>query len=169
MMTSSGGNIAGKLGLSRTYFAGTSSSTLESLPYLHTSTGWVAQAQTDPSVAGGARGVMSTPVELTRIMDSLLAGTLVSAHSLASMRDQSGGSGLGLWPYQVAGQAGFGQAGNSDGFAAALYHFPARGISIAWMSNASALPAKDILDEILETIFVRSHRPPTTIALTPAR
>ncbi len=45
-------HIAGKLGLSRTYFAGTSSSTLESLPYLHTSSGWVAQPQTDPSVAG---------------------------------------------------------------------------------------------------------------------
>ena len=85
------------------------------------------------------------------------------------MRDQGGGSGLGLWPYLVADQAGFGQAGENDGFAAALYHFPTRGISIAWMSNASALPAKDILEELLETIFVRSHRPPTTIALTPAR
>jgi CubicO group peptidase (beta-lactamase class C family) len=161
-------HIAGKLGLSRTYFAGTTSSTLESLPYRHTSAGWVAQLQSDPSVAGGARGVMTTPADLTRVMDSLIAGTLVSAQSLASMRDQSGGSGLGLWPYQVAGQAGFGQAGDTDGFAA-VYHFPSRGVSIAWMSNASALPAKGILDEFLESIFVRGHQPPTAIALTPAR
>ena len=64
-MISSGGRSPGSSGLARTYFAGTSSSTLESLSYLHTSTGWVAQPQTDPSVAGGARGVMSTPAELS--------------------------------------------------------------------------------------------------------
>ncbi len=45
-----------------------------------------------------------------------------------------------------------------DGFTAAVYHFPARGISIAWMSNASALPAKDILDEVLADHF--RARPP---------
>jgi hypothetical protein len=131
--------------------------------------GWVAQQQTDPTVAAGARGVMSTPAELTRIMDSVFAGSLVSAHSVASMRDQGAGSGLGLWPYQVADQTGFGQAGGSDGSAAAVYHFPGRGISLAWMSNASALPTKDILDELLKTILVRGHQPPTTIPLTPAR
>jgi len=162
-------HIAGKLGLSRTYLVGTSSSTLESLPYLHTSAGWVVQPQTDATVAGGASGVMSTPAELTRIMDSVFAGSLVSAHSLASMRDQGAGSGLGLWPYQVADQTGFGQSGGSDGFAAAVYHFPGRGISLAWMSNASALPTKDILDEFLKTIFVRGHQPPAMIPLTPAR
>jgi CubicO group peptidase (beta-lactamase class C family) len=44
--------IVGKLGMSRTYFAGSGNARLESRPYRHTSSGWVAQNRpTRPSRA----------------------------------------------------------------------------------------------------------------------
>ena len=160
--------IVGKLGMSRTYFAGTGNSRLESRPYRHTASGWVAMEQTDPTVAGGALGVVSTPGEMVRFVDALFGGRLVSQQSLGSMRDQQGGSGLGLWPYVIAGETGLGHAGSVDGFTASVYHFPARGISIACMSNASMLPMKDVIDQVLTTVLVRGHRPPAPLSLKPA-
>ena len=160
--------IVGKLGMSRTYFAGTGNSRLESRPYRHTASGWVAMEQTDPTVAGGALGVVTTPGEMVRFVDALFGGRLVSQQSLGSMRDQEGGSGLGLWPYVIAGESGLGHAGSVDGFTASVYHFPARGISIACMSNASMLPVKDVIDQVLTTVLVRGHRPPAPLSLKPA-
>jgi CubicO group peptidase (beta-lactamase class C family) len=159
--------IVGKLGMSRTYFAGTGNARLESRPYRHTPSGWVAAEQTDPSVAGGALGVVSTPTDLVRFIDALFKGELVSAQSLESMRNQDGGSGLGLSTHEIAGQTGLGQSGGIDGFTASVYHFPARGISIACMSNAAAVPMKDIVDQLLTTVLVRGYRP-SSPAVTPA-
>ena len=156
--------IAEKLGLARTYLAGAGrSSSLEAAGYLPSSQGWTAQPQTDPSVAGSASGMFSNAADLVRFIDAMFGGKLVSTHSLDSMLNPDGGAGLGLWPREFAGQTGYGHAGSADGFAAAVYHFPARGISIACTSNASELPLDDILTEVLSTIFVRGHRPPTKI------
>lgn len=160
--------IVGKLGMSRTYFAGTGNSRLESRPYRHTPSGWVAMELTDPSVAGGALGVVTTPGELVHFIEALFGGRLVSQQSLGSMREQDGGSGLGLWPYVIAGEKGLGHAGSVDGFTASVYHFPARGISIACMSNASMLPMRDVIDQVLTTVLVRGHRPPAPLTLRPA-
>lgn len=160
--------VVGKLGMSRTYFAGSGNARLESRPYRHTSSGWVAAEQTDPTVAGGALGVVSTPAELVRFVDALFKGELVSAQSLDSMRNQDGGSGLGLWTHEIAGQTGLGQSGGFDGFTASVFHFPSRGISIACMSNALAVPMNDIVDQLLTTVLVRGYRPTTPTALRQA-
>jgi D-alanyl-D-alanine carboxypeptidase len=152
--------IADKLGLARTYQAGAGrSSSLEATGYLREAQGWIAQPQSDPSVAGSASGIYSNATDLVRFIDGLFAGKLVSAQSLDSMSNQDGGASLGLLPREFAGQAGYGQTGNADGFAAAVYHFPARGLSIACTSNALDLRMDDILTEVLSTIFVRGYRP----------
>ena len=127
--------IVGKLGMSRTYFAGTGDPQLESRPYRTHSTGWVRNGTDRPVRRRAAHAAWSpTPgewcVSWTRC--SRAAG---ESAVLGSMRDQEGGSGLGLWPYVIAGESGFGHAGGIDGFTAAVYHFPARGISIACMST----------------------------------
>jgi CubicO group peptidase (beta-lactamase class C family) len=156
--------IAEKLGLARTYQAGAGrSSSLEATGCLRGEHGWMAQPQSDPSVAGGASGIYSNATDLVRFIDGLFAGKLVSAHSLDSMRGQESDTPLGLWPREFSGQSGYGNSGNADGFAAAVYHFPARGLSIAVTSNALDLPMDDILTEVLSTIFLRGYRPPSQI------
>ena len=160
--------IVGKLGMSRTYFAGTGNARLEARPYRRTSSGWMEMPRMDPTVAGGALGVVTSPTELVRFVDALFAGQLVSGQSLASMRNQDGGPGLGLWPYAIAGETGFGHAGSADGFTTSVYHFPARGITVACMSNAATLPIKDVFDQVMTSVLVRGHRPQTPAPLPPA-
>jgi CubicO group peptidase (beta-lactamase class C family) len=162
-------NITDRLGFARTYYAGTGKASLESRSYQFTPQGWIAQADTDPSVLGGAGALVSTPADLIRFMDALFGGRLVSAQSLASMRDQAGGSGMGLWPYAIAGRTGYGHGGRIDGFRAATYHFPEARLSIAYATNASVLSMDEIIDEVLTTVFDRKHRPPSfsPVRLTP--
>ena len=97
--------VAKKLGLARTYFAGSgSASTLESISYQATSDGWRAETNSDPSIDGGSRGMLSNATDLVTFIDGVFAAKLVTPYSLATMRDQTGGSGIGLWPLHDRGQ-----------------------------------------------------------------
>jgi D-alanyl-D-alanine carboxypeptidase len=153
--------IAAKLGLSRTYYAGGGIAGLESVSYVFTPGGWVAQTPTDPGIHGGAGGIVATPADLVRLIDALFARKIVTAQSLDTMRNQEGGSGMGLWPYTVAGQTGFGHGGNIEAFRSCVYHFPDSGISISYASNASLLSMDEIVDESLSLVFERGRKPPT--------
>ena len=153
-------HITDKLGLARTYYAGTGNANLESIAYQRTPGGWV-NAPGKFSVIELKNGDMLSlpPHDLVRVMDALFTGKLVTAQSLESMRNQDGGSGMGLWPYEIAGQKGLGVTGDGEGFRACLYYFPERNLSIAYTSNAAVLPVDEIVKETLLTIFERGHRP----------
>ena len=156
--------IADKLGLARTYLAGTGSATLESFSYQPKLDGrWGRVPDSDPSILGGASGMVSTAADLVRFMDALFARKLVTGQSLTSMLNQDDGSGMGLWPYDVAGQEGFGHRGRVQGFRACVYHFPERKLSIAVTTNASLLPIDELVDEALATVFDRGHQPPALL------
>lgn len=153
--------IASKLGLVRTYYSGTgSANTLESISYQATPAGWRAEVDTDPSVVGGDGGMVSNAGDLVLFMDALFAGTLVSAYSLESMREQGGGSGIGFWPVEIAGNSGVGARGEIESFHACVYHFPEKKLSIAWTSNASRLPMDEVVGETLRLIFEKGRKPP---------
>jgi D-alanyl-D-alanine carboxypeptidase len=158
--------VASKLGLARTYYAGTGiARTLESTSYQWTPQGWRPEVDTDPSIDGGSGGMVSNAGDLATFMDALFAGKLVTAHSLESMLDQTGGSGIGLWPVQIAGVTGFGERGAEESYRACVYHFPDRKISLAWTSNASRISMDEILEEVVRLIYRTGRKPP---ALTPA-
>ena len=152
--------ITGKLGLARTYFIGGGIASLESKSYRRAPSGWLAQGQTNYTALGGAAGLVSTPADLVTFIDSLFAGKLVTAHSLASMRNQDGGSGMGLWPYPLAGQTGYGNSGDVDGYQACVYYFPDKKVAIAYATNAAVLPMAEIVSESLALLFERGRRPP---------
>jgi CubicO group peptidase (beta-lactamase class C family) len=145
--------IANKLGLVRTYYAGTSTmTTLEAAAYRWTAEGWRREVEPDPSVDGGDGGLVSNATDLVAFMDALFAGKVVSKYSLGNMRGEDGAPGIGLHPAQIAGHAGFGERGSVGAFNAAVYHFPDEKISIAWTGNASRVPMDQILDDVLELI-----------------
>lgn len=146
--------ILGKLGLVRTYFAGAGTArSLESQSYRWTPEGWHPDTESDATVDGGARGVVSNANDLAVYLDALFAGRVVTPHSLATMRGEDGNPGIGLKAVEVAGEAGFGERGAIESFTAFAYHFPARKISIAWTSNASRVPLDRILDETARIVF----------------
>jgi CubicO group peptidase (beta-lactamase class C family) len=160
--------ITGKLGLARTYYPGGGITSLESIAYRRTPEGWVAQVPTSPSTYGGAGSLISTPTDLVAFIDSLFAGKLLTEHSLASMRNQDGGSGMGLWPNRVAGQSGYGHSGEIDGFQTCVYYFPDKKIAISYATNASILPLDEIVNEALSLVFERGRKSPNFERTAPA-
>ena len=148
--------IAGKLGLARTYFAGAGTArTLEAASYHWTPEGWRADPGADPAVTGGASGIVSNAADLVIFMDALFAERLVTAHSLASMRGDDGNPGIGMEPATIAEVSAFCARGGFESFEAAVCHFPERKISIAWTGNASRVPLDQLLDETARIVFKR--------------
>jgi D-alanyl-D-alanine carboxypeptidase len=76
------------------------------------------------------------------------------------MINQEGGSGMGLWSYQVAGQTGYGHSGDIDGFQACVYYFPERKIAISYATNAAVLPLDEIVSESLSLVLEHRRKPP---------
>jgi len=153
--------ITSKLGLARTNYIGGGIKSLESMSYRFSPAGWAAQTPTDPSIHGGAGGLISTPADLVIFIDALFTGKLLTGHSLASMRSQEGGSGMGLWPYAVAGQKGYGHGGSIEGFRACVYYFPEKKLAISYATNASIVSMDEIVDETLSLVFERGRKPPS--------
>jgi D-alanyl-D-alanine carboxypeptidase len=150
-------HIVGKVPLTRTESGARFGATPVS--YEKTPQGWKAVAPSDPALHGGAGALTSTPTDLVRFIDALFAGRIVSQQSLASMRDQSVGTGLGLWAYNVAGKTGLGHGGAVESFRACVFHFPEQRISIAFATNAPVLSMSEIVDEALALVFDGRRKP----------
>jgi CubicO group peptidase (beta-lactamase class C family) len=145
--------IANKLGLVRTYYAGTAgATTLEAISYRWTPEGWRREPENDPSVDGGASGLVSNATDLVTFLDAMFAGKVVTPYNLGAMRGEDGAPPIGLRPAEISGHAGFGETGTTAAFEAAVFHFPAEKISIAWTGNASRVPVDQILGEVLKLI-----------------
>ena len=151
--------VIDKLGLGRTLYGAPADGALP-VSYEFRSGSWLTVEPTDPELHGGAGALLSTPSNLVRFMDALTTGRLVSVHSLASMREQTGGSGMGLWSYDAAGQNGFGHGGAIEAFRACVYHFPDKRLSIAYTTNAPVLAMSEIVDESLALVFEPRRQPP---------
>lgn len=156
--------ISNKVPLTRTEFG----AEMGGMPisYEKTAQGWKAIASTDAALHGGAGSLTSTPTDLVRFIDALFAGKVVSQQSLASMRDQRTGTGLGLWAYTVAGKAGLGHGGAIESFRACVFHFPEQKISLAYATNAPLLSMGEIVDETLALVFDGKRKPPAYLPVT---
>lgn len=153
--------IANKLGMVRTYVSGTGVSTaLESDP-LQWNGQWVRGEDVGPPEPVGADGMLSNATDLLIFMDAIVAGRIVTPHNAAAMRDE----GIGVRPVEVAGLAGFGQRGDAGAFAARVYHFPGKSLSLAWTSNGSRVDVDALIDETVRLVVEKRRKPP---ALTPA-
>jgi CubicO group peptidase (beta-lactamase class C family) len=150
--------ISDKVPLTRTEFG----AEMGGMPisYEKTPQGWKAIPSTDAALHGGAGSLTSTPTDLVRFVDALFAGRVVSRQSLSSMRDQSTGTGLGLWEYTVSGKTGLGHGGAMESFRACVFHFPEQKISIAYATNAPLLSMTEIVDEVLALVFDSRRKPP---------
>jgi CubicO group peptidase (beta-lactamase class C family) len=151
--------ITSKLGLARTYFAGAgTATTLEARSYRWTPQGWQVLPDDDPTVAGGASGVISNAGDLVTFMDAMFASKIVTSYSLASMRDDEGtGAGIALRKNSLAGQTAWGESAQVAAYETAVWHLPDRKITIAWTGNAARVPMDQVLDETLARVFKRAR------------
>jgi CubicO group peptidase (beta-lactamase class C family) len=115
----------------------------------------------------GAGGMVSNPTDLTRFIDGLFAGKLITVASLDKMKTIQDKYGMGIFQVPFYDQIGFGHTGGIDGFRSTLSYFPESKLSIAITSNGMNYGNNDIAIAILSSYYNRKFEIPSfaTIAL----
>ena len=100
-----------------------------------------------------AGGLVSTVDDLLAFMDALVAGRVLNAEQLTLMFDTTtpsrSGYGLGMSAYDFDGRTIFGHNGRTVGFAAAIRHDPATGVTVAVLSNDGSAVSSELAEQLL--------------------
>lgn len=101
-------------------------------------------SETDISIPLGAGGIISTPNDLSRFIEALLAGKIISTDSVNQMKTIKDGYGMGLFQFPFDNEKGYGHTGGIDGFTSMLSYFPESKITFALTSNSPSFKNNDI-------------------------
>ncbi|MBN2613126.1 MAG: beta-lactamase family protein [Bacteroidales bacterium] len=149
--------ITNQLGLNNTYLGGkTSIAGNECFSYRYDEK-WVKERETDMSVPLGAGAVLSTPADLTRFIEKLFGGEIISAESLKEMTTIKDNAGMGIFPTPFYEKKGFGHGGGIDGFRSMLGYFPDDSLAIAITSNGANYNINNITVGVLSCYFGRPY------------
>lgn len=150
--------IATKLNLSRTVYGGPINvGDNQAKSYTHNAKGWSPATVTDMSIPHGAGAIISTPTEVAKFLSSLLTGKLVSADSLAKMKELNQGFGRGLFQFPFYDKTAFGHTGGIDGFSSQTGYFAADDVAFALTANGMNYAMNDISIAILSIYYGRPY------------
>lgn len=153
--------ITAKLGLKDTYYGGqVDPKNHEAHSYLLKGS-WEQSPETDMSIPGGAGAIVSTPSDLTKFIEGLFAGKLITEAHLNLMKTLKDGFGMALFRMPFYEKSSFGHTGGIDGFSSMLGYFPEEKLSYVYLSNGSAYPNNDIIIGVLSIYFNRPYEIPT--------
>lgn len=122
---------------------------------------YFAVPETDMSIPLGAGSMVSTPTDLNTFLRALAHGKLVSEKSFLQMTDFVDGYGLGLIPYKIEGETGFGHEGIIDGFHSAAFYFPKKDVSVSFITNQTTGVDPQILDFMTKSAFGKDFKMPS--------
>jgi D-alanyl-D-alanine carboxypeptidase len=164
--------ITTKIGLRDTYTAtgNIDVNKNESLTYFILPGGdWKQIRETHPSLLFGAGAIVSTPNDLTKFIQALFDGKIVSKKSLDLMTTIRDGEGLGIMTFAFAGKTFYGHTGGADNYGAWLAYLPNEKLALAYTTNAKVYPVKDIVSSVLDIYYNKSFQIPTfeSIAVNP--
>lgn len=158
--------ITSKIGLKDTYLGvgNTNAGNNESLSYMYLGT-WKESPEIDFSVPAGAGAIVSTPTDMTRFIQALFDGKLVSGSSLDQMKTMRDGEGMGMEPFSFSGKTLYGHTGGSNSSGAWLAYEPTEKLAMAYTTNAKIYPVKDIVAGVFDIYWNRPYQIPTFHAL----
>ncbi|AIZ62511.1 hypothetical protein PK28_00220 [Hymenobacter sp. DG25B] len=152
--------IASKLKLKDTYYGGPiDAKKHEARSFIWNGKAWEQQPETDMSIPGGAGAVVSTTPDLARILEGIYSGKLVKPATLQQMLDMQDGYGRGLMLAPFDGRKSYGHFGSIDGFRAALVHFPAEKLTVAYTGNTN-YDLSELMISVLSVAFNKPYRLP---------
>ena len=119
------------------------------------------------SIPLGAGAVVSNPSDLTKFIEALFAGKIISEKSLEQMTTLKDNYGMGIFQIPFYEKKGFGHTGGIDGFTSMLAYFPDDKLSVALTSNATGYDNNNIVIGALSCFFNQPYELPTfkTVAL----
>lgn len=137
-------NIVKPLGLKNTYFGGKINTANNEANSYGNPGSKEKEIETDISVPMGAGGIVSTPNDLSRFIEALFSGKIISMASVDQMKTIKDGYGMGLFKFPFDEKTGFGHTGGIDGFTSLVSYFPEDKITFALTSNASGSKNNEI-------------------------
>lgn len=146
--------ITGKLGLKNTYYGGKiGTAANEAFSYKWVNDSWQLDTETDLSIPGGAGALVSTPTDLTKFMQALFGGKVVSDASLKQMHTITDGFGMNLFQFNFGKHIAYGHVGNIDSFRSQAAYFPEDGIAVAYAANGVNTNINNIMIALLTMLF----------------
>lgn len=130
---------------------------------------WIKEADTDMSIPLGAGAIVSTTGDLTRFIEGLFAGKIISPGSLAMMQEMKDNFGRGMFRIPFYDKSSYGHTGGIDEFKSMLSYFPAESFSLAVSTNGSAIDPNQAAIAALSAYFGKDYEIPEfkNISLTP--
>lgn len=163
--------IISKIGLQNTYYGSKiDSQKNEAYSYRYINYKWQQQTETDMSIHTGAGSMVSTATDLTKFIEALFAGKLISKKSLETMTKLTDGYGMGIFSFPFREKLGFGHSGKIEEFATTVQYFPKDSLAISFCANCQVYSKDDVIEEVLSIYFSIPHRIPTfqPVALNPS-
>ena len=154
--------IVDKIGLQNTYCEAEENQYPErNASYSFDGQKWTKETETHPSFTFAAGAVVSTTEDLSKLMDNLLKGKLVSRTSLAQMgqtNQKAIGYGLFLTPFYD--KTGYGHSGNIDEFHSFTGYFPNDRLSVSILSNGGNVALNEIVLGVVSKYYGRAYQNP---------
>ena len=158
--------ITSKIGMAETYY-GTKANPVKNEAYSYSYvTQWAQMPETDMSIPGGAGAIVSTPADLTKFINALFAGKLISQASLEMMKTMKDNYGMAMFTIPFYEKKGYGHTGGIDGFSSLLVYFPEDRLAIAYTSNGVRYSTNDVVIGALSIYFNRPFTIPEFKTIT---
>jgi D-alanyl-D-alanine carboxypeptidase len=153
--------ITDPLQLNNTYVGGkTSVSSNESYSYKFAGE-WIKETETDMSIPLGAGAIVSTTEDLTKFIEGLFAGKIISESSLELMKEMRDNYGRGMFMIPFYENKSFGHTGGIDEFKSMLSYFPEDKLTFAMSVNGSSYDPNQAALATLSAFYGKDYEIPT--------
>ncbi|MGC4129973.1 MAG: serine hydrolase domain-containing protein [Bergeyella sp.] len=154
--------IINKTGLKNTYYEKSENEySKRNISYQYNGENWVKEPETNPSLSLAAGAIVSTTEDLTKLMNSLFNGKLVSEKSLAQMEKMDTKNyGYGLHKAPFYEKKGFGHTGRIDESRSVVGYFPDDKIALAIVSNGNTVNTNQLAIGILSKYYQKKYTYP---------
>lgn len=153
-------HISGPLRLGNTYI-GKEASVENGEVYSYKFLGeWQKSSETHMSIPLGAGAIVASTEDLTKFIEGLFAGKLISTASLESMKEVQDSYGRGIFKIPYHDKVSFGHTGGIDEFKSMLSYFPEESLSIAISVNGSTIDPNQAALTVLDAYFGKDFEVP---------
>lgn len=150
--------IIQKIGLKNTGFA--SEIKNEAISYHSNGKNWEQADKEDMSIPGGAGAILSNASDLTKFINALYSGKLISQASLLNMTTLEKGFGKGIFMMPFGERKFFGHTGGIEDFSSTLGFYPKEKLAISLLDNGQGYGMNDIMIGILSIYYKMPYRFP---------
>jgi|GEM_PF-831915 len=151
--TSLQNRISSRIGLTNTYFKNEGLNALENkaftYQYRHQ---WskIDEGMFSGPIPAGAGGILSTTKDMSRFIEALFHGKLISKNSLKLMMQGEDFYRLGMMQTHFESIEGFGHTGGYIASESSLFYYPEDSLTIAYCTNGIVIRKEEILNHVLK-------------------